>query len=40
MSADGRFSPNFLPLYLPWQDESLLVDIDTPADLKKLEGLK
>ncbi len=32
--------PQFPPAYLPWQDGSLLVDIDTPADLKKLEGLK
>ncbi len=28
------------PAYLDWLDESLLVDIDTPADLKKLEGME
>jgi molybdenum cofactor cytidylyltransferase len=28
------------PAYLTWLDESLLVDIDTPADLKKLESME
>ena len=28
------------PAYLTWLDESLLVDIDTPADLEKLEGME
>jgi molybdenum cofactor cytidylyltransferase len=30
----------FPPDYLDWADESLLVDIDTPSDLQKLNGLE
>lgn len=26
----------YSPTYLPWHDESLLVDVDTPGDMKKL----
>ena len=29
--------PNYKLAYLPWLDESLLIDIDTPDDLAKLE---
>jgi len=25
-------------VYLPWHDESLLLDIDTPADLERLRN--
>ncbi len=28
----------FPPTYLPWNDESLLVDVDTPDDLKRVGG--
>jgi molybdenum cofactor cytidylyltransferase len=28
----------FPPAYLPWQDEALLLDVDTPEDLKALKG--
>ncbi len=29
---------NYSPTYLPWHDESLLVDIDTPEDLNRLNS--
>jgi molybdenum cofactor cytidylyltransferase len=30
----------FPPDYIPWHDSSLLLDIDTPDDLKKLQGME
>jgi molybdenum cofactor cytidylyltransferase len=31
--------PKYPPTYLPWLDEGLLIDIDTPEDLAKLEAV-